>query len=231
MWRTHPQMIWNTSHLFWMAPWWGRSPDQSDQLSGPPLFYSGTERQICPAPLCWCSTAWLHSQLISIHKCKDQVLILAWDLSKRKSHAYLWCPCGSHERHLSAHRPPLSPEGWRHPSSLLLSCLVCEEPTLSEKMFKNSYCWGKYSMLGRWIREMTSFVFQTYPTHALHSPCHYYGGLSGLDGLSSQTDRLQTRATHHLAAPGRNRVWDSCSNTRLTCRVLSIAWIKIKEAT
>lgn len=68
----------------------------------------------------------------------------------------------------------------------------------------------------------TPCVIIIYLAHALHAPCYHHSGLSNLDGLSSQTHGLQPRAAHHLAAPGRDGVGDTCRNAGLTCRVLAL---------
>lgn len=52
------------AYLFWMAPWWEQSPDQSTPPSAQPLFCSETGRQTGPAPPDSHSTALQHSQLI-----------------------------------------------------------------------------------------------------------------------------------------------------------------------
>lgn len=72
-------------------------------------------------------------------------------------------------------------------------------------------------------------LFFTNPAHALHAPCHDHSGLSSLDRLSSQTHRFQPWTTHHLAAPRRDKVGDTCLNTGLSGCVLPLTWQKKKE--
>lgn len=63
----------------------------------------------------------------------------------------------------------------------------------------------------------------THLAHALHASCHHDGGLSTLNGLSTQTHGLQPRATHHLATPRRDKVGDPSNDTGLACGVLPVA--------
>lgn len=125
---------------------------------------------------------------------------------------HLWCPCGSRGRHRSGRQPLWSPATMSPPSSRPFSSAGCEEP---EKRFKNDHF---LSFLGCWKLWMIA-----YPAHALHASCHHYSGFSSQDGLSTQTHGLQPGATHHLTAPGWDRVGDTSIDTGLACWVLPMA--------
>lgn len=60
-----------------------------------------------------------------------------------------------------------------------------------------------------------------YLAHTFHASCDHDAGVSRQYGLSSQAHRFQARPADHLAAPGRHRVRDSRSNTRLPDGVLA----------